>query len=46
MLHDIYVYGIKHNIVQEPNTDMKQIAGYICIDEDGEFESIEKGGTG
>lgn len=46
MLQDVFNYGIKHNIVQEPNTDMKQIAGYICIDEDGEFESIEEGRPG
>ena len=45
MLQDIYAYGIKHRIVQEPNTNRKQIAGYICIDEDGELESIEKGGA-
>lgn len=43
MLQDVYTYGIQHNIVQKPNTEMKQIAGYICIDEDGKFECIEKG---
>ncbi|MFN2926706.1 type I-C CRISPR-associated protein Cas8c/Csd1 [Lachnospiraceae bacterium YH-ros2228] len=46
MLQDVYNYGIKHNIEQKPNTDMKQIAGYICIDDDGEFESIEDGSPG
>lgn len=46
MLQDVYNYGIQHNIEQKPNTEMKQIAGYICIDEDGEFELIEKGSTG
>lgn len=45
MLQDIYSYGLKHNIVQKPNTEMKQIAGYICIDEDGEYECIEKGSS-
>lgn len=43
MLQDVYNYGIRHNIKQKPNTTLKQIAGYICIDEDGEFESIEEG---
>lgn len=42
MLQDVYSYGVKHNIEQKPNTEMKQIAGYICIDEYGEFESIEE----
>ncbi|MCI5760579.1 MAG: type I-C CRISPR-associated protein Cas8c/Csd1 [Eubacterium sp.] len=46
MLWDIYSYGIQHSIEQKPNTEMKQIAGYICIDEDGEFESIEEGNAG
>jgi hypothetical protein len=46
MLKDVYSYGIQHNIEQKPNTEMKQIAGYICIDEDGEFESIEEGNSG
>lgn len=43
MLQDVYNYGIQHNIEQKPNTEMKQIAGYICIDKDGEFELIEEG---
>lgn len=43
MLQDVYSYGVKHNIEQKPNTDKKKIAGYICIDESGEFESIEEG---
>lgn len=46
MLQDVYNYGIQHNIEQKPNTEMKQIAGYICIDKDGEFELIEEGSTG
>ena len=46
MLKDVYSYGIQYNIEQKPNTKMKQIAGYICIDEDGEFESIEEGSDG
>lgn len=46
MLQDVYSYGVKHNIEQKPNTEMKQIAGYICIDEDGELESIEEGRSG
>ncbi|MDD4525710.1 MAG: type I-C CRISPR-associated protein Cas8c/Csd1 [Lachnospiraceae bacterium] len=45
MLQDVYSYGIEHNIVKKPNTEMKQIAGYICIDENGEFEWIENGGS-
>ncbi|MGN8649705.1 type I-C CRISPR-associated protein Cas8c/Csd1 [Eubacterium pyruvativorans] len=46
MLRDVYNYGIKNNIVQKPNTAMKRIDGYICIDEDGEFDSVEKGNPG
>lgn len=46
MLQDVYRYGIKHNIIQKPNTEMKQIAGYICIYDDGKFECIEKGNSG
>lgn len=45
MLQDVYIYGVKHKIEQKPNTDKKKIAGYICIDEDGEFESIEAGSS-
>lgn len=45
MLQDVYSYGIKHNIEQKPNTDWKQIAAYICIDEDGELDSIEEGSS-
>lgn len=46
MLQDVYRYGIKHNIIQKPNTEMKQIDGYICIYDDGKFECIEKGNSG
>ena len=46
MLQDVYRYGIKHNIIQETNTEMEQIAGYICIYDDGKFECIEKGNSG